>query len=133
MLLFRNLLWGVRWGLAFGSVYAVWAGVLFVFRGAAPFQSHEVTVWEAVAVYLVGGVAAGGLMGLLRPLVRWWIGAMLVGMIASVPILLGIAGTATNIAAGETLDWIGVGILAFFLGGGGGIILWRIFHNGDAK
>jgi hypothetical protein len=85
-----NVRWGVRGGLFFGLAYSAIALVLYALRGRESFEANGVTLGSLVAAYVLGALAAGIVVGLLRPLLRWQLGAMAVGVAAAVPACVGI-------------------------------------------
>ena len=85
-----NLKWGVKGGLGIASFYCVWVGGLYLLGGPEPFSRLGVSLTSVIATYLVGGVAAGAVIGLLRPLSRNDFGAFVVGYLAAVPITAGL-------------------------------------------
>lgn len=42
-------------------------------------------------IYLVGGIAGGAIVGVLTALTRWWLGAMVVGFAAAIPLIACVA------------------------------------------
>lgn len=128
----RNVVWGIRGGVAFAGIYSLWVVGLYLFRGSAPFENQGTTLLEVLAAYWFGGAVAGGLVGLLRPLVRWRLGAALVGIVAGIPVGLGIVYAIMGISpwTGEhtfVLAWISV-----VAGSIAGIGLRAIFHDEKA-
>lgn len=131
----NNVAWGIRRGVVFASVYAAWAVVLLVARGSAPFKRYGTTFGATIALYFVGGVAAGAIVGALRPLAQWRAGAAAVGVVAATPVYL-----ATMLVL-EGPGWFApsetpiTGIIfgwALFAGFGGsmsGLILREIFTD----
>lgn len=85
---------GVRLGGGIGAVLAVFALVVALLQGSTRLQfrgDSTANVFAVAAVYLAGGMAAGIIGGLLHRLTRWTIGAAAVGVMASVPMSLGVA------------------------------------------
>ena len=80
--------WGVGAGLWFAAAYSVLAAAIFAARGSAPLAGAGLTLPGVVAAYFAGGAAGGALVGLGRPLLRWQVGAMLVGVLAAGPLAL---------------------------------------------
>ncbi len=81
----RNVEQGVKVALIGACVLVAWTGVVRLVSGEAAFQRHGVTYPKVVLTYLVGGVVAGALAGLLAPLARWRLGGVLVGVVAALP------------------------------------------------
>jgi hypothetical protein len=122
----KDVGWGLGWGLGFTLIYSLFVIGLYVLRGAEPFEEKGITLGATLAIYFVGGLAGGILLGLLRPLTRWRPGSALVGMVAVAPATL-----AFGLAAfGPMHAWdkdmvISLIITAVVLGGGGGYLYWE--------
>jgi hypothetical protein len=80
-----NVKAGLTWGLSFASVFSLVATVLVLLRGPALLREYHTTYLGLVAGYLFGGITAGVITGLLLPLCRHIVGAMLVGFVAILP------------------------------------------------
>jgi hypothetical protein len=80
----------LRWGLKMAVVYSLFAVAVRILAGDAPFESAGTAVWKVVVAYFAGGIAAGMIAGLLLPLGRYWVGAMLVGAVAGMPVMFAI-------------------------------------------
>ena len=89
-----DLWWGVSRGLGMGVVYALWVLVVQLVAGDAPFARYGVTVWQMAATYIAITVAAGGIVGFLRPLTHHPVGAYVVGVLAGLPICFGLMTAA---------------------------------------
>jgi hypothetical protein len=81
---------GVVSGLIIATVYSVYTIVLFITRGTAPFDANGVTPAGVIAAYYGGGLVAGGIVGVFRPLLRWRLGATFVGIVAAFAVFAGI-------------------------------------------
>jgi hypothetical protein len=127
MRILQNLYWGIGWGLAMACFYCVFVVVLYLAQGAAPFEAHETTLGTVILIYFAGGITAGALVGLLRPLARWWPGAMLIGFLAAVLVFLGIDVAQTGI--GKRRDWQAIFAVSLFLGPVCGISAWRVMRE----
>jgi len=138
MKLLRNIRWGVQWGLIFAAAYVVWAVVLLAGSGTTTFEKNGTTFPAVVALYVLGGLICGAIVGALRPLTRWKAGAAIVGIAAATPLYIAVeimlAGPHYLIAgpggiAGTIFGW------AFFavLGGSlAGLVLREIFADPSA-
>ena len=76
----RNIGWGVLYGLLFATLYSAAAVLIYLFRGSEPFEANEVTLGSTVAVYFLGGILGGAIIGLLLPWTRWRIGSVIAGL-----------------------------------------------------
>jgi hypothetical protein len=102
MQLWKRLLWGARVGAIFGSLFALVALVVFVLGGQRAFDVQHTSLGSVLLTYLLGGVGAGLITGLLRPLTAWKIGAALVGFLAAIPV-----GVLLRSATGGSGPWSG--------------------------
>ncbi len=98
--------------------------------GGHGLAKNGVNVWEAAAIYLLGGTAAGGLVGAMLPLLRWRAGAAVVGVVAALPIFTGV-GIALDGSPVRWPDgtWFAVAAGAILVGGGIAITNWRFFQD----
>lgn len=76
---------GMRIGVIAAAFLSVLAIVVFVIEGPSP-ENVGVRIWDLIALYGSGGLIAGGIAGLLAPATRHWAGAMLIGVIAAIPV-----------------------------------------------
>jgi hypothetical protein len=81
-----NLLWGVYWGICGFIFYSLVAAAILLARGSAAFHAAGTTLGGAITGYLAGGLGAGIMLGLLRPLARWWWGAAVMGFFCALPV-----------------------------------------------
>ncbi len=73
-------------GTVLGVVFSSVAVVIHLASGAAPFHGIGVSLGSSIAGYLVGFAAAGLVAGTLNPLAQTKGGAMLVGVLATLPV-----------------------------------------------
>jgi hypothetical protein len=112
----------MRWGLAFASIYCLWAVVVLFLGGEAAFRKQGITFGEAIGGYLAGGVAAGAVVGLFRPLLERSWGAPVVGMLAAIPVALAFE-VATQGARWMSFDsLLTAGIFSLTVGTMGGLV-----------
>ena len=64
----ENLEWGLWYGCAMAAAYSAIAILLFLLRGPKPFVHNGVSLLSTIAVYAIGGILGGFILGLLRPL-----------------------------------------------------------------
>src|SRR6185312_850256 len=87
--LVANVRWGVTWGLRMALLFSAWIGILMILNRSVTLPggetNHHVNAFAVVALYVGGGIAAGAIVGLLRPLERTMAGAMLTGFVAALP------------------------------------------------
>jgi hypothetical protein len=74
----------VKAGWAFAGVLSAWVLVLSLLQGSTRFEKLGVTTGTIIGTYFAAGTVAGGLVGLLRPLTRSRVGAVIVGALAGI-------------------------------------------------
>lgn len=124
-MIWRNIYWGVIWGLRIAGVFLVFVGLEYLVAGPAPLTRLGLTFPRLLATYVALGLAAGAIVGLLRPLNRTFQGSVLLGIVgASV-----VYGGASTVGFGwpghwPVSQWIGVAVLALAGGGYVGATWW---------
>lgn len=86
-----KLLLGVLWGLAAALITSVVAVAQYMITDGRAFDTHGITLGKVIALYFIGGIVGGAIVGLLLPLTKWRLGASVVGMVALAPFYIGIA------------------------------------------
>jgi hypothetical protein len=129
MSIWKNLIWGVRWGLAFAAVFILWALLLLVSRGTAAFEANDATPLAVVGSYLFGGIGAGAVVGLLRPLTRRKAGSTVVGIVAMFPVFLGIRVADKGFSPWTERDTFIVTAMSLLGGSLAGWMLHEVFHD----
>lgn len=127
----RNLLWGIRLGLTFAAVFSAWIVILIVLNGSLTLRlrgGYTANALTVIAAYLWGGMAAGAIVGLARPLGRNRVGAALIGVLAAAPVYAGMRVAVEGLAPWRGTDTLVVAILSVVVGGFGGVGLWEIWH-----
>jgi hypothetical protein len=83
---------GIFTGLLVGSVFAVWAFVVYTQRGSAPFSATHTTVGQLALTYLVVGAVGGFLVGVTwsraRSTAACYVGAVPAAAAVSLGIIL---------------------------------------------
>lgn len=112
-------------GLLFGVLFALGATVILVVEGMG--DTEGITYWSGIALNFAGFGVAGILAGLLNPLARSWAGAVLLGVIVTIPL----AWVATVYHTGDMIpqsDYRFVIVLfSLLFGGGTGYLVRRQF------
>lgn len=103
----RNIRWGVIWGfgiaVALSLVAITWGGLRAVLLPDTEWPKG-VHLLGIIGVYLFGGLVAGGLVGLLRPALRWWLGRRIVGIFVAVPIMFGVRTAVSGLGGWTRLE-----------------------------
>lgn len=110
----------MAWGIAYAGAYTLIAIVLYVMSP----PPHSPSLEGVILSYFAGGVAAGSIVGLLRPLLRGWPGAAFVGLVAAFPVVYGF-GLLLEQSGEGTVTWLFVVIAAFAMGPLSGVLLWH--------
>lgn len=105
---------------------SVWATVVLIASGPAPFTELGLTYPLSLAMYAGLGAIGGILLGLLRPLTRFLSGAIGVGWL----IAFVVYGTIITMYGHPPWRWdaflaVLVALAALFVGGIGAIAEWR--------
>jgi hypothetical protein len=119
----RWLTRGFRWGLMAAGAYSAYVILLYAVGGAGPFESRGVSLPSVIGIYLLGGVMGGPIVSYLQPLARSRVGAMMLGVIAMLP-LAGATYLAMATASSEFL-LEGVIVTAVLIGAGVGALVWE--------
>ena len=81
----ENVKRGALFGFAIGGLLWILAAVLRLGNTSA-----DPGLLSLAVVYLAGGIAAGAVTGAMVSLAHWWIGAMVLGVAAAIPVIAGI-------------------------------------------
>lgn len=107
------------------AYYCAFVVLLFLVRGASPFERRGVSLGAVLLLYVFGGLSAGAIVGLLRPITRARAGAMLVGIPAAVPTVIALVVLHQGMPGSwDEATWRGVALLSGFLGSAAGFALW---------
>lgn len=85
-----DVLFGIICGLAMAALTSLVALAIFVLQGPGAFERLGVSLWEAIALYLLAGVVGGAIFGLLRPVANTRGGSIFVGILVAVPAFAGV-------------------------------------------
>ncbi len=118
---------GVKGGLFGGAVFSTIALVLWLVQGAEAFAEARMTLGALVAAYMVGGLAVGGVVGLLLPFARTPVGAALVGSLAGVSLVVVMGLLMAEAADDMEHFWTAATITGVGLGAPSGVLYHRIF------
>jgi hypothetical protein len=116
---------GAKTGFLYGACYAIAGIVLLVIRGPRPFETaFGVSAPFAIILYLLAGVLAGAVVGILSPIGRSLVGKVFVGIVAMLPVsLMYIAVREEGLRFQSMLT--GAFIISLLLGTLGGMVVWN--------
>ena len=80
----QNLLWGVRLGLVVAAMLCCIGVPLALLGGSEPLTHERIPAGTLLIVYLSGGFISGIVLGIARPLARWRVGAIVIGIVDGV-------------------------------------------------
>jgi hypothetical protein len=128
-----NIRWGAGIGASFGAVYAVWAVVLYAFGGGRAFTDGRTSLLGAAAFYMIGGTVAGGIIGLSRPLLLRRSGAVVVGVVACVPLAIGLRLMFVGFTPWALKDTLFVVIWPLVFGSASSLALYHVLASPHKK
>jgi thiamine transporter ThiT len=126
---------GARWGLVMASLLSAWVLVIAAINGSLTLTSRtgeSYFVLSIVAFYLAGGTASGAMLGMLSGLLRWRVGALLIGMLAATPLAIAFLVMEGRFDSWGRTETMFVIVFCAAFGGGGGLIV-REFVRGHLR
>jgi predicted membrane protein len=134
MALGDDVRWGVKLGLVMGGMYTLLALLLFALGGPDRFARNQISLATLVTVYMLGGLAAGLVLGVFRPALRERHTAFVVAFLAAIPVSFGmtvlVVGRIDGWTAGE---WSETAVLSLLLAVMGIAVLWKDPDAGSAE
>lgn len=128
-----DLRWGAVWGLLIALCLTVILAVLAAIQGPRLFESYGTSFLTVALLYLGGGLVGGLVVGLLRPLTRWRLGGVAMGILAALPVGLGVRLMQSGLEPWEAKDTFTLTIFSLALGGTAGWTYWGIFKGSDSQ
>jgi len=107
----RTIRYG-KWGIRIGGVLCVLPIISYVLFGSLGFNALHTSLPKVLALYIVGGCIAGGLVGIVMPIIR---SDFMAGVIGSVIGIMG--GCAIQIMDPTANAWATDGIVTSILVG----------------
>lgn len=113
----KNIIWGVMWGVLAALVCMSVALIRYVLQGEAPFLANGTTFVKLAKAYLAGGIGGGLVVGLLRPIARFEVGAFILGILTVFPMYVAISIAMVGpIQSWDGGDWF-IAIIASLVAG----------------
>lgn len=125
----QNVLWGIRRGLSAALAFSAYVLLLYLFRGAAPFEANDTSLGAVIAAYLFGGLVAGAIIGLLRPFTKRKVGAIIAGIVAAVPVYAAVVFAVNGFAPWTLMDAVFVAVASLYVGALAGFLTWKWTRN----
>jgi hypothetical protein len=116
----------IGFGLVFAALYSLYVAVLYWIEGSQPFDRLHTSLLKVIAIYALGGVTGGAVVGVMRPYLRIRLVAILVGVIAAAFVFFG-AGIASQGMPWHwtSAAWFSVAASSLLLGSFGGNWFWQ--------
>lgn len=119
---------GIVLGLALAAYYSIIAIIIFALGGSAPFEANNTSLTEALATYWLGGLLGGIVFGVIKPLARNRLGAVVVGIVVAAP-----ACAAISYAVDGKVSWDAVAFMAVIFGTIGGLTVSKTSRSADKE
>lgn len=125
-----NILWGVMRGIAMAIFFSLIALLIYGIAAVRGLEEHELPLYVLIASYFAGGIAGGVIVGLLRPLGKWWWGGAVMGIFALFPavvsVLISLEGWVTR---WDRTHFVFAIMYSVVVGSIVGVMLWRKHQN----
>jgi hypothetical protein len=109
-----------------GAMYSAVAVLIYAFSGSGRFESAGVSVGALCLLYLLGGLAAGVVLGVFRSALEERNSAFVVAVLASLPISLGVTVLLTGkISNWSMREWTTTALMSLLLAAMGISLLWK--------
>ena len=92
----KRLVLGLRWGLSLSAVYCVVVLLVWAVRGSEAFVGVGAPPWAVLLSYLLAGILAGSVFGILSPLGESWWGAAFLGFVLAFVVFLPVVGLSSR-------------------------------------
>jgi hypothetical protein len=123
-----NLRTSVLVGFIMATCYAIYAVVVYAVRGPAPFAAHGVSLQIVLLTYYAAGILGGLVVGVMLPVARNSVGALLVGVVIGLIVFFCIEVASSGPVWKWTSDaWEDVLVLGALLGAPGGWVMRKIW------
>lgn len=116
----QNIRWGVANGARFAAVLSGLVALVELPRGALT----AARLFVVIAAYFASGITAGVVVGVMRQWTRRKVGALLVGIVAAVPVGIALQ-LAYDVDAHQAFSWLVLVEFALIAGPLGGLIRWN--------
>ena len=127
----RNVALGLVYGTTAGVLAALLGGFLFLVNGAELQQRYHLRLSTVLLTYVLSGALPGALWGVLRPLFRWRLSAISLGIVCGIITLADMRSQMHGaIAQWHGQDWLGPVLLGAGIGGAVGNNLWQRWSDG---
>ena len=109
-----------------GAMYALLAVVLYAVGGPGRFERTGASIGSLCILYLLGGLAAGVILGVFRSALDERHSAFVVAVIAAFPIALGLTVLLTGNRSNWTMrEWSTTAFMSLFIAAIGISVLWK--------
>jgi hypothetical protein len=109
-----------------GGMYTVLVVLLYAVSGSGRFDRTGVSIGALCLLYLLGGLAAGVVLGLFRSALDERHSAFVVAVIAAFPISLGVTVLLSGNLSNWTIEeWSTTAFMSLFIAAIGISVLWK--------
>lgn len=124
--LILNLKWGLRWGLTMAVGFTAIGVVATILASFDQTPRNDPSLASLVGFYFLAGACGGLVLGLLRPIAKYRVGAMVLGtaVVATSLALLDYMYVATD--GWKLVDTILVAFVSLVCGPIATLMIWRI-------
>lgn len=123
----RDVRAGIREAWYYVKLYMAQALVAILLGGYVLLRRFPLLAIGLFPMYIAGGLTAGAIAGYLLPWCVRPAGAAVTGIIAMLPVCLGLTVLMAPVYQWRPIIWIVPAIAAVFYGVGGGLILYRSY------
>ncbi len=99
----HDIRWGVMVGAGMAGFFSAFACVMFAIRGPRLVAVYHLSLGGFIGFYFLAGILGGFLVGVLKPIAKWHLGAVALGAIAFTPAYFG----AALVLEGNPASWGG--------------------------
>lgn len=127
VMLHKKVLFGLRIGLIIATVLSVWATIVRIALGPGAFERFGLSWAQIVSLYYVTLSLGGCAYGVVEPLRRYALGAILQGLLLVLPAYVGISvaiGLMLDRSPSVGSDVVLGAIIAIFVGSFVGLWIW---------
>jgi len=101
----RDIQWGMRWGATTGIGLFIIV-LIAVIAGINNKTPYGFSVYELAGFYIVGGLAGGLILGLMRPLASTLLGEACIGFVVFLPLAFMIVGRSRLERSSDLPGWL---------------------------
>lgn len=128
----QNVTAGVQVGLMMAVLLCLWVAILALIQRSITFKTTSgasFNAFVAMGLYLFGGLSGGAMVGALQPMMRWRIGAAIVGILAALPFCTAVIAMLSGFSVWGRTESISLVLFVITCGGSGGLIMHKLMRE----